>query len=461
MVHRDGRPRVVVAGTGFAGYHCLRELERRVSTEDVELVAVNPADYMLYVPLLPEVAAGILDPRRVAVPLHTNLPATRLILGSVTGVDVPSRKCTVTDVDGRSSEMAWDRLVITAGSVTRLLSIPGVAEYAKGFKTIAEAIYLRDHVLRQLELAGQTNDPAERAARVTFVVVGAGYTGTEFVAQGQLLTHEALRKHGSLTSRDVRWILVDLAPRVLPGLSSRLSGPALQVLENRGIDVRLETTVSEVTRTSVRLSDGSKIPTRTVVWCVGVRPDPLVEPLGLPTTKGRLSVSEWLTAPGCEDVYAAGDIAAVPDVTNPGQIAPMTAQHAQRQGKVAGINVAASLGYGNRRPYRHRDLGFMVDLGGTKAVADPLHVPIRGWPAHLLTRGYHLFALPANRLRVLLDWSADLVTKRPLVHFGLIPESGISLADADPCPDAGMPGQRAPRHSRSQEAIDETGPGHA
>jgi NADH:quinone reductase (non-electrogenic) len=461
MAHRDGRPRVVVVGTGFAGYHCLRELERRVSPDDVELVAVNPADYMLYVPLLPEVAAGILDPRRVAVALRTNLPGTRLILGSVTGVDIPSRKCTVTDVDGRSSEMAWDRLVITAGSVTRLLSIPGVAEYAKGFKTIAEAIHLRDHVLRQLELAEQTDNPAERAARMTFVVVGAGYTGTELVAQGQLLTQEALRRHGRVTSRDLRWILVDLAPRVLPGLSSRLSGPALRLLEDRGVDVRLETTVSEVTRTCVRLSDGSEIPTRTVVWCVGVRPDPLVGLLGLPTTKGRLSVSEWLTAPGCEDVYAAGDIAAVPDMTSPGRIAPMTAQHAQRQGKVAGINVAASLGHGNRRPYRHRDLGFMVDLGGTKAVADPLHVPIRGWPAHLLTRGYHLFALPANRLRVLLDWTADLVTRRPLVHFGLISESGVSLADADPCPDPARPGQRIPRHSRGQEAADETGPGHA
>ncbi|MET0133372.1 MAG: hypothetical protein ABW215_07235, partial [Kibdelosporangium sp.] len=187
----------------------------------------------------------------------------------------------------------------------------------------------------------------------------------------------------------------------------------------------------------------------------------LVGLLDLTTTKGRLSVSEWLTAPGCEDVYAAGDIAAVPDVTNPGQIAPMTAQHAQRQGKVAGINVAASLGHGNRRPYRHRDLGFMVDLGGTKAVADPFHVPIRGWLAHLLTRGYHLFALPANRLRVLLDWSADLVTKRPLVHFGLIPESGVSLADADPCPDPGRPDQRVPRHSRSHKAADETERGHA
>jgi NADH dehydrogenase len=460
MAHRNGRPRVIVVGTGFAGYHCLRELERRLSTEDVELVAVNPADYMLYVPLLPEVAAGILDPRRVAVPLHANLPATRLILGSVTGVDAVSRKCTVTDVDGRSLEMAWDRLVITAGSVTRLLSIPGVAEHAKGFKTIAEAIYLRDHVLRQLELAEQTDDPAQRAGRVTFVVVGAGYTGTELVAQGQLLTRDALRKHSGLTTRDVRWILVDLAPRVLPGLSSRLSGPALRVLENRGIDVRLETTVSEVTRTCVRLSDGSEIPTRTVVWCVGVRPDPVVELLGLPTTKGRLSVSEWLTVPGCEAVYAAGDIAAVPDVTNPGQITPMTAQHAQRQGKVAGINVAASLGHGNRRPYRHRDLGFMVDLGGTKAVADPLHVPIRGWPAHLLTRGYHLLTLPANRLRILLDWSADLVTKRPLVHFGLIPESGISLADADPYPTPGTPGQGLPRHSRSKEAVDEAGSDH-
>jgi NADH dehydrogenase len=434
MVERR-RPRVVVVGTGFAGYHCLRTLERVLGPDDAELVAVNPTDYMLYLPLLPEVAAGILDPRRVAVSLRDKLPRTRLVLGTVSDVDVAGRNCTVVDVEGRESKLEWDRLVITAGSITRLLSIPGVAEHAKGFRSVAEAVYLRDHVLRQLELAEQSDDPAERASRATFVVVGAGYTGTELVAQGQLLTREALRRHEGLTEKDVRWLLVDMAPRVLPGLSKHLSAPALKVLRARGVDVRLETSVSEVTSTCVRLTDDTEIPTRTVAWCVGVRPDPLVEAAQLPAVKGRLAVDRTLKAIGHDNVFAAGDVAAVPDATRPGEITPMTAQHAQRQGKLAGVNVAASLGHGTERRYKHRDLGFLVDLGGSQAVADPLHVPVTGLVAKAITRGYHLFALPGNQLHVLADWGIDLVSRRHLVQLGLVPEYGVSLAEADRPPE--------------------------
>jgi NADH dehydrogenase len=415
------RPRVVVVGTGFAGFHCLRTLERRLP--DAEIVAVNPTDYMLYVPLLPEVAGGTLDPRRVAVPLRTMLPRTRAVLGNVTGLDLAGKTVTVVDAEGRRQDLAWDRLVIASGSVTRLLSIPGVARHAKGFKSVAESVYLRDHILRQLELAEQTEDPAERASRATFVVVGAGYTGTELVAQGKELTRQA--------GADARWVLVDMADRVLPNLSPRLAGPARRILEKRGIEVRLETSVSEVTETCVRLTDGTEIPARTVAWCVGVRPDPLIEPLDLPTTKGRLDTDEFLAVPGHPDVFAAGDVAAVPDLTRPGEITPMTAQHAQRQGRVAAINVAASLGTGGHKVYKHRDLGFVVDLAGFQAVADPLHVPLHGWPAKIVTRGYHLTAMPANRVRVALDWLADLLSRRQVVHFGLVSEKGISLAEAD------------------------------
>lgn len=424
-------------GTGFAGFHCLRTLERRLSPQAADLCAVNPTDYMLYVPLLPEVTGGALDPRQVAVPLRTKLRRTRAVLGHVTGIDLPARTVTVTNVEGETTELAWDRLVIAAGSVTRLLSIPGVAKYAKGFKSVAESVYLRDHVLRQLELAEQSDDPVERRERATFVVVGAGYTGTELVAQGRELAHQALRRYRGLREEDVRWILVDMADRVLPNLSERLSGPAREVLERRGVEVRLRTSVSEVTENSVRLTDGTEIPTRTVAWCVGVRPDPLVEPLNLPTTNGRLDVDTHLRVPDHPDVFAAGDVAAVPDLVRPGEITPMTAQHAQRQGRIAAINVAASLGYGDSREYRHRDLGFVVDLAGTQAVADPLHIPLRGLAAKVVTRGYHLLALPSNRLRVALDWAADLVTRRQIVHFGMVPEEGVSLADSEDAPRGG------------------------
>jgi NADH dehydrogenase len=425
------RPRVLVIGAGFAGYHCLRTLHRRLRPEDAELMVVNPTDHMLYVPLLPEVAGAVLEPRRVAVALRGKLPRATLVLGNAVGFDLDARTCTTVDVEGNPHVLDWDRLVVTSGSVTRLLSIPGVAEHAKGFKSIAEAVFLRDHVLRQIELAELATDPRERAARMTFVVVGAGYTGTELVAQGQQLTMAAVRDRPGLSERDVRWILIDVAPRVLPGLSPRLSGPALKVLRKRNIEVRLQTSVAEVTRTCVRLNDGTEIPTRTVAWCVGVRPDPLVEALGLPAEDGRLIVEPTLNVPAHEHVYAAGDVAAVPDHYNSGRPTPMTAQHAQRQGRVAGINIAASLGRGSVQEYRHRDLGFVVDLAGGQAVADPLHIPLSGWPAKLITRGYHLLALPDNRLRVAADWFTNLLARRQVVQFGLVPEQEVSLAEAD------------------------------
>jgi len=417
-----GRPRVLVLGAGFAGYHCLRRLERRLPAGAAEIIAVSPTDYMLYVPLLPDVTGGILEPHRVAVPLRARLPRTRLVLGSVTGMNLDERTCSVADIEGRSRVVNYDRLVIACGGVTRLLAVPGVAEHALGFKSVAEALYLRDHILRQLELAEQCDDDDERAARLTFVVVGADYTGTEVAAQGALLTQRALRHRPQLRGHHARWVLLDLASRVLPGLNAGLSGPAANVLRGRGVDVRLGQTVTEVTSDHAVMSDGTKLPAHTVVWCVGVRPDPLISSLGLPTDHGRLVVDEKLRVPGYPEIFAAGDIAAVPDLTRPGKVTAMTAQHAQRQGKHAADNVAASLGRGRVRAYKHHNLGFVVDLGGWQAVANPLGVRLTGPAAKAVTRGYHLYALPGGRLRVATDWLDGTLARPSMVQFGLVPE---------------------------------------
>ncbi len=416
------RPRVLVLGAGFAGYHCLRRLERRLPAGAAEVIAVSPADYMLYVPLLPDVTGGVLEPHRVAVPLRTRLPRTRLVLGTVTSLNLDERTCSVVDSEGRRRVVGYDRLVITCGSATRLPALPGVAEHALGFKSVAEALYLRDHILRQLELAEQCDDDDERAARLTFVVVGAGYTGTEVAAQGALLTRRALRHRPQLRGHQARWVLLDRASRVLPGLDAGLSGPAARALRRRGVAIRLGQTVNEVTGDGVVVSDGTKLPAHTVVWCVGVRPDPLISSLGLPTNHGRLVVDERLAVPGHPGIFAAGDIAAVPDLTRPGAITAMTAQHAQRQGKRVADNVAASLGRGQARAYKHHPLGFVVDLGGWQAVANPLGVRLSGPPAKAVTRGYHLYALPGGRLRVATDWIDARLTRPSMVQFGLVPE---------------------------------------
>ncbi|WP_238014254.1 NAD(P)/FAD-dependent oxidoreductase [Dactylosporangium sp. AC04546] len=424
------KPRIVIVGAGFAGYHAARQLVR-MSRGHAEIVLVNPSDYFLYLPLLPEVAAGILEPRRVTVSLPKTLPSVRLMLGEAEKIDPDGRSVLWRDAEGEQHELGYDRLILTAGSVNKLLPIPGVAEHAHGFRGVPEALYLRDHLVRQVELAAATTDPQERAARLTFVVVGAGYTGTEVAAHGQLATRELLQHQPALVGEPARWLLLDTAPRVLPELSARMSRIADRVLRERGVEVLMGCSVAEARHDCVRLTDGQSIPTRTLVWCVGVRPDPLVDGMGLPTERGRLCVDEYLNVPGHPDLFAAGDAAAVPDLTRPGKLTPMTAQHAVRQGDLVARNVAATFGAGRRRRYKHHDLGFVVDLGGREAAANPLHVPLSGPVAKAVTRGYHLLQLPGNRTRVIADWAFDAVQGRPAVELGLVRSPQVPLETVD------------------------------
>ena len=419
-------PRIVIVGGGFAGYHAARTLCRKLP-DQAEVVILNPRDYFLYLPLLPEVSGGILDPRRVTVSIPGTLPKVRLVLGSAENVDVAAHLIAYIDPEGRAATLGYDQVLLTTGSVNKLLPIPGVAQHAHGFRDIAEALFLRDHITLQLELADSTDDPAERDARLTFVVVGAGYTGTEVAAQGVLMTAELTRDHPRLAGHLPRWLLIDTADRVLPGLGESLARTADRVLRHRGVDVRTRTSVAEATADAVRLSDGMIVPTRSLIWCVGVRPEPLVEHLGLATERGRLVVNEFLEVPGQPDLWACGDVAAVPDLTRPGEITPMTAQHAQRQGKRAAVNIAATFGRGRRRPYKHHDLGFVVDLGGFEAAASPLQVPLSGVPAKAVTRGYHLLSLPGNRVRTAADWLTEAVLPRQAVRLGLVRPSDVPL----------------------------------
>ena len=425
------RSRIVIVGAGYAGYHCARHLERRLPRGTAEIVVVSPADYMPYTSLLPQVGAGSVDPRHIAVSLSATLRRTRRVPGHAVGVDFTNRSLTVAGPDGQRRELGWHRLVLTPGGVSRTLPLSGITEHAKGFNNIAEALYLRDHILGQMELADASDDPAQRQARCTFVVASAGTTGTEVAAQGQLFTRAALRRYPRIRPGELRWLLVDHAPAVLPELGPRLAGPALRILRRRGVEVRLNTSLEEVTGSAVRLSDGTAVPTHTLVWSVGVTPGPLTQALGLDTINGRIVVDEYLTVPGHPDVFAAGDAAAAPDLTRPGQLTAMTAQHAQRQGKTAARNIAATLGQGTRKRYKHRDLGSVVDLGGWQAVANPLHIPMSGPLASFITRGYHLYALPANRMRVATDWFNDIIEHRQFVQLGLIPAeySGLTAAE--------------------------------
>ena len=410
----------------FAGFNAARELSRLVGAS-TEIVVINSADYFLYLPLMPQVAGGLVEPRHICVSLARRLRQVRFVLGNVHHVDSVRKAVSWAGPEGASGQVSYDRLILTVGSVNKLLPIPGVADYAHGFRSIAEAIYLRDHITRQLELAAVATDGAERAARCTFVVVGAGYTGTEVAAQGELLTTRLARRMPGLAGQQIRWLLVDTAPRLLPGLDEHLSRTAERVLRRRGVEVRTGQSVAEAVHGSVKLSTGENVPACSLIQRVGARPDPLVDGLDLATDRGRLAVDEFMSVPGAPDIYACGDCAAVPDLTRPGQVCGMTAQHAQRQGKQVARNVAASLGTGNVEPYKHRDEGFLVDLGGLAAAANPLRVPVSGPAANALTRGYHLSVMSGNRIRLLADWALNVATPTELTSFGVISAESVPL----------------------------------
>ena len=426
------RHRVVIVGAGFAGYNAAQELAR-IAGAATEITVINSTDYFLYLPLLPQVAAGLVEPRHICISLLRRMPRVRFVLGTVTHVDVRQKVVTWSSPEGGSGQAGFDRLILTAGSMNKLLPIPGVADFAHGFRSIAEAIYLRDHIIRQLELAAGTADEVERRARCTFVVVGAGYTGTEVAAQGQLLTTRLARQMPGLGGGQIRWMLLDTAPRLLPELHEHLSKTAGRVLRRRGVEVRTgQSVAAALDGCWVQLSTGEKVATHSLIWCVGVRADPLVTGLDLHTSRGRLVVDEFMSVPGVPDIYACGDCAAVPDLTRPGEICGMTAQHAQHQGKQVARNVAASLGAGKARPCRHHDLGFAVDLGGLAAAANPLNIPLSGPLANAVTRAYHLIAMAGNRARVLADWGLNLITPAAVTSFGVIGPGSVPLDPDQP-----------------------------
>ena len=426
---------VVVVGSGFTGFECARRLARRLRKSDADITIISPVDYMLYTPLLPDVAGGVVDARFVAIPLAGTLNGVRKIRGRVDSVDFDQHRLQFTDLEQRSRELSWDRLVLTPGSVTRLFDIPGLAQYARGLKSTAEALYLRDHFLEQLELSCLEDDAGLAQARRTVVVVGASYSGTELVLQLRALANAAA-KHMSFDLSEVKVLLHDQAEQVMPEVGEQLGARAMRVLQRRGVDVRLGLTLNEVHADHVVLSDNSRVDTRTVAWVTGVTAAPLIQSLGLPTEKGRLIVQTDLQVPGHPDVFAAGDAAAVPDVTQPGKITPPTAQHATRQGKALANNVAASLGHGKKRDYKHRNMGLVVDLGPHKAVANPLNVPLSGYPAKFVTRGYHLYAIPrgVNRWAVTLAYLTDVLFTRTVVSLGLSTQSDAEFSTSEGIP---------------------------
>jgi NADH:quinone reductase (non-electrogenic) len=401
---RNARAGTLILGGGYAGSVVARKLG--------EATIVNPDNFMLFRPLLAEAASGTIEPRHVVVPLRQMCPRSELLLGTATHVDHGERLVTVESHMGTLT-VRYERLVVALGSVARVLPIPGLAEHGRGLNDLPDAISLRNHVLRELEAADADPDPRH----LSFVFVGAGYAGVEGLAELNDLVRDALRYYPRLREARQRWVLVEATGRILPEIPTQLGDWVAQLLTKRGVELRTETRLEAVDADSATLSDGERIPTHTLVWTAGVRPNPLLAYWGLPVDeRGRVLVDEYLRVHGLDDVWALGDCARVP---NPAAEVPdpPTSQHALRQARRLAQNLEGKL-----KPYRYRMIGQGATLGRYKGIADIFGLRFHGFLGWFFTRSYHLYQLPllTRKLRVVTDWTVALLFRRDIAELGTL-----------------------------------------
>ncbi|MFF2099289.1 NAD(P)/FAD-dependent oxidoreductase [Streptomyces sp. NPDC058202] len=437
------RARILIVGGGYVGMYTALRLQRKLKAElkrgDVEIVIVSPDPYMTYQPFLPEAAAGSISPRHVVVPLRRVLDQCRIVIGEARSIDHAKRTATLTTLataeEGAGEEqISYDELVLAPGSISRTLPIPGLAEYAIGFKTVEEAIGLRNHVIEQMDIASSTRDPAIRDAALTFVFVGGGYAGVEALGELEDMARYTARYYHNIQPEDMKWILVEASNRILPEVGEEMGKYTVTELRRRNIDVRLETRLDSCADRVAVLDDGSRFPTRTVVWTAGVKPHPILAATDLPLNeRGRLLCTPQLTVDGAPHAWAAGDAAAVPDVTaEPGKETAPNAQHAVRQAKVLGDNLAHTLRGEPLETYSHKYVGSVASLGLHKGVAHVYGRKLKGYPAWFMHRVYHLSRVPTfnRKARVLAEWTLAGLFKREIVSLGSLehPRAEFELA---------------------------------
>ncbi len=414
-------PHIVIAGGGYVGMYTAHELQKRLRRGEARVTVIDPRSSMTYQPFLPEAAAGSLEPRHVVVPLRKTLPRCAVVTARVTDVDAERRVVRVQPPEGAAYDLAYDELVVALGSISRTLPIPGLAEHAMAFHQIEEAIALRNHVLDRLDIADSVQDPATRAAALTFCFVGGGYAGVEALAEIEDMARFASRYYPRIREGELRFVLVEMADRILPEVGADLGRYTVKRLRARGIDIRLGTKLDSCTDHHVVLSDGDEFDADTIVWTAGVKANPVVTASRLPLDgHGRIRARPDLRVDGAAHVWTAGDNAAVPDLTAPGTRCAPNAQHAVRQARLLGANLVRHLRGEPLVEYRHKYAGSVASLGLYKGVAQVYGVKLRGWPAWFMHRTYHMSRLPTfnKKVRVVFDWTTALFFRRDVVSLG-------------------------------------------
>ncbi len=422
--------RVLILGAGFAGLEAARRLERALPREGLELTLVSRDNFFLFTPMLHEVAASDLDVSHIVNPVRKMVRRAAVLVGEVEHVDLPGRRVVVSHAGGgHRHELAYDHLLIALGSITNFFGLPGLEERAFRMKTLGDAIALRNRLIAQLEEADFECAAEDRRRLLTFVVAGAGFAGVETMAAVNDFVRESLRYYPRLREDEVRMVLVDPGAVILPELDPSLGAYAQAELGRRGVEVRTQTAVREVTDAGVRLGDGTLVPAATVVWTAGTAPNPLLASLPCTRERGRIVVDECLAVPEWPGVWALGDCALVPNPAT-GRPHPPTAQHALRQGRTVADNIAADLRGRPRRPFRFTTLGQLAAIGRRAGVANILGMNFSGFVAWVLWRSIYLMKLPRleRKVRVALDWTLDLVFTKDLVQLQTTASDATSQA---------------------------------
>jgi NADH dehydrogenase len=444
--------RILVVGGGHVGLYAALRLSRRLRSTEAEVTVVDPQPHMTYQPFLPEAAAGSISPRHAVVPLRRELKRCRILCGEVVRIEHARRVATVQPIVGPPREVGYDQIVAAPGSVSRTLPIPGLRESAVGFKTIGEAIWLRNHVLERLDIAATTLDPAVRQRALTFVFVGGGYAGIEALAEMEDMARDAMRYYDELEPNQMHWVLVEATQRILPEVDPDMGAYTVQQLRRRGMDIRLATRLESCVDGAVVLSDGDTFEADTIVWTAGVKPSPMLDETDLPRDeRGRircLATLQMVDADGSivEGAWSAGDSAAVPDLASPvpGALCSPSAQHAVRQAKRLADNMRAVIRGTTLRPYRHKHVGSVASLGLHKGVAQVYGIKLRGWVAWFMHRTYHMSRIPSfnRKVRVVADWTLALFLKREVVALGELHQPREHFIEVTPPTPARAAGER-------------------
>ncbi|MGH3502466.1 MAG: NAD(P)/FAD-dependent oxidoreductase [Nocardioidaceae bacterium] len=420
-------PHIVIIGGGYVGMYTALGLQSRLRRGEATVTVIDPRSSMTYQPFLPEAAAGNLEPRHVVVPLRKTLDRCHVVTARVTSIDHANRTVHVDPPEGADYDLAYDELVVALGSVSRTLPIPGLAEHAMGFKQIEEAIALRNHTLDRLDVASSAPDHATRAKALSFVFVGGGYAGVEALAEIEDMARFATRYYDSISAGDLRFVLVEMADRILPEVGADMGRYTVDRLRKRGIEVRLGTKLESCVDNHVALSDGTELDADTIVWTAGVKANPVLMRSDLPIdVHGRVRALPNLRVEGVDAAWTAGDNAAVPDLTHPGDFCSPSAQHAVRQAEVLAANVVRSLRGEELTDYRHKHVGSVASLGLHKGVAQVYGIKLRGLAAWFMHRTYHMSRMPTlnKKVRVVLDWTLALFFRRDIVSLGTLQHPG-------------------------------------